>query len=63
MFVDKSGIGVLDSGMDVHTIYRLLKDPDVKLILMDVRSTNDFADSHISSAKVISVPESAVTPG
>ena len=50
-------------GIDVQTVYRLLKDPDVSLILMDVRSAEDFEKSHILSDRSISVPEAAVPPG
>ena len=44
-------------------LYQMLEDRDTQLILMDVRSIEDFQESRLTHKAIINVPASAVKPG
>ncbi|XP_048242717.1 ubiquitin carboxyl-terminal hydrolase 8-like [Haliotis rufescens] len=44
-------------------LFTLLNDRETQLILMDVRSEEDYADSHISHKACVSVPARILEPG
>ncbi|XP_067653000.1 ubiquitin carboxyl-terminal hydrolase 8-like [Haliotis asinina] len=44
-------------------LFTLLNDRETQLILMDVRTEEDYADSHISHKSCINVPASILQPG
>ncbi|XP_069839566.1 ubiquitin carboxyl-terminal hydrolase 8 [Dendropsophus ebraccatus] len=42
-------------------LYAMMKDPDIDVVIMDVRRVKDFEESHIKLS--INVPEEAISPG
>ncbi|XP_052267863.1 ubiquitin carboxyl-terminal hydrolase 8-like isoform X2 [Dreissena polymorpha] len=44
-------------------LYQMLEDRDTQLILMDMRSIEDFQESRLTHKAIINVPASAVKPG
>lgn len=42
-------------------LFAMMKDTDIKVIIMDTRKASDFEESHIQPS--ISVPEEAISPG
>ncbi|XP_052096420.1 ubiquitin carboxyl-terminal hydrolase 8-like [Mytilus californianus] len=45
------------------SLYTLLQEPDIQLIIMDVRSDKDFKESHINQKCCINIPVEIVPPG
>jgi hypothetical protein len=50
-------------GITVPAVYRLMSDSNVSVLLMDVRSCEDFSMSHIKSIDCISIPAECLKPG
>ncbi|XP_064595874.1 ubiquitin carboxyl-terminal hydrolase 8-like [Liolophura sinensis] len=44
-------------------LYQLIQSSPDQLIIMDARSSNEFADSHLQHKSVINVPVDIITPG
>ncbi|KAL8615253.1 hypothetical protein ACOMHN_050294 [Nucella lapillus] len=45
------------------TLCSLMRDANTQLVIMDARKTADFAESHLSHASCISVPQEVLNPG
>jgi len=50
-------------GLTVAGLYRLLCDSNVSVLLMDVRSRDDFNASHVKTADCINIPADCLQPG
>jgi len=50
-------------GITSAGLYRLLRDSTLSVLLMDVRSRDDFNSSHVKTADCISVPADCIQPG
>lgn len=50
-------------GVTVQSVFRLMSDATVSVLLMDVRSRDDFTMSHIKSIDCINVPAECLKPG
>ncbi|TRZ01985.1 hypothetical protein DNTS_024159 [Danionella cerebrum] len=46
-------------------LFRMMKDPEISVLVMDARSTRDFQESQmcVPEQRCISVPEEAISPG
>ena len=50
-------------GVTVAGLYRVLRDSSVSVLLMDVRSRDDFNMSHVKTADCINVPADCLQLG
>jgi len=50
-------------GLTSAALYRLLRDSSVSVLLMDVRSRDDFNMSHVKTADCINVPADCLQLG
>jgi len=50
-------------GVTAQSVFRLMSDANVCVLLMDVRSRDDFITSHIKSIDCINVPADCLKPG
>ena len=44
-------------------VYQWMKQPDVKLLLIDLRPADQFNDSRVSDAACINIPAEIIQPG
>ncbi|XP_068131483.1 ubiquitin carboxyl-terminal hydrolase 8 [Hyperolius riggenbachi] len=54
-------LNVPHGSISPEKLFSMMKDPDINVVIMDVRKADDFMESHIQHS--ISVPEEAVSPG
>ncbi|XP_061100881.1 ubiquitin carboxyl-terminal hydrolase 8-like [Conger conger] len=56
---------VCPGGITAERLYKMMKDPNMSIIVMDARSRSDFDESRIlvPLQNCISVPEEAISPG
>lgn len=54
---------VAESKITPTQLYSLLNEKDTSLIVMDVRPTSQYAESHIKHEACISVPSETIKPG
>ncbi|XP_063782063.1 ubiquitin carboxyl-terminal hydrolase 8 isoform X2 [Pseudophryne corroboree] len=52
---------VLHGSINPVRLFAMMNNPDINVIIMDARKTNDFEESHIESS--INVAEEAISPG
>jgi len=55
--------GVPAGGVTVSRLFRALSDSSVSVLLMDVRSRDDFNASHVKTADCINIPADCVQLG
>lgn len=52
-----------DGTIDVHDFLRLIMDPQVGVLVLDCRPSDDFQESHINVFRCLNIPAEIVKPG